>query len=356
MKRIIPLFLALLLCGCAAEETLATEPVTQATAVTEAPTEAPTDAPTEPQPEVFTLTFLGDCTLGSAPSQYTLPSSFISRVGEDMDYPFRNVLTYLENDDATFANLEGVFCDSGYAADKLFTFRAPERYVNILTRGSIEAVTLANNHSRDYGQKGYDTTRALLEENGIPYAQRDGSCLFTTESGLTVGIYACLYNIDFKDLETEVAALREQGAEIVVFALHWGQEGVYRPLDHQIQQAYKAIDAGVDIVWGHHPHVLQKIETYGDGIIFYSLGNFVFGGNHEPSDMDTALLRQQVIREPDGTVHLGDLEIIPASISSIPRWNDFCPTPYEPGTEEYDRVISKLDGTFTGPNLYVPYA
>ena len=200
MKRILPLLLAVLLCGCAAEETLATEPPVTA-APTEAatvPTQAPTEAPTEPQPESFTLTFVGDCTLGSAPSQYTLPSSFISLVGEDMDYPFRNVIDYFEKDDATFANLEGVFCDTGYPADKLFTFRAPERYVNILTQGSIEAVTLANNHSRDYGQKGYDTTLSLLTEAEIPFVERDGSCLFTTDSGLTVGLYACLFTIDWK--------------------------------------------------------------------------------------------------------------------------------------------------------------
>lgn len=356
MKRIIPFLIALLLCGCARETMSAEPPVTEApTVAAEASTEAPTEAPTEPQPESFTLTFVGDCTLGSTPSQYGTASSIINTVGDDMGYPFRNVEQWFQNDDATFINFEGVLCDKGYAADKMFTFRAPESWIEILTQGSVEAVTLANNHARDYGQKGYDTTKALLDGASIPYAERDGSCLFTTESGLTIGIYACLFTIDFDDLAEEVAALREQGAEIVVFAIHWGQEGVYRPLEHQMKQAYQAIDAGVDIVWGHHPHVLQKIEMYNGKPIFYSLGNFCFGGNHQPADLDTAIVTQQVLRQPDGTVELGELAIVPASVSSVPVKNNFQPTPYEEGSEEYERVLSKLDGSFTGYNLNVGY-
>ena len=114
-----------------------------------------------------------------------------------------------------------------------------------------------------------------------------------------------------------------------------------------------AIDAGADIVFGTHPHVLQPIEYYADGVIYYSLGNFSFGGNGAPDDYDTALLQQEVIRQPDGTVELGELTRIPACISSIPERNNFQPTPMEPGSEAYDRVLSKLDGSFAGPNLKI---
>ena len=116
--------------------------------------------------------------------------------------------------------------------------------------------------------------------------------------------------------------------------------------------AFKAaIDAGANIVWGHHPHVLQPIEEYNGGIIYYSLGNFAFGGNSVPKDHDTAVLQQEIIREPDGSIHLGKLTIIPCSVSSIKERNNFQPTPYEEGSEEYKRVLSKLDGTYGGPNL-----
>ena len=252
-------------------------------------------------------------------------------------------------------NLESVLGEVGYPAEKTFTFRGPAEYINILTGSSVEAVTLANNHSRDYGQKGYESTTSLLSDAQVTYVEKDGSALYTTESGLTIGLYAASFTVYQDDLEAEVAALREQGAEIVIFAVHWGIEGSYHPLSHQVQQAYDAIDAGVDIVYGSHPHVLQEIEEYNGGIIYYSLGNFCFGGNHYPPDLDTAILQQQVIRYPDGTVTLGELTIIPASISSLPVQNDFQPTPYEEGSAEYDRVISKLDGTFDGGDLVVSY-
>jgi poly-gamma-glutamate synthesis protein (capsule biosynthesis protein) len=161
--------------------------------------------------------------------------------------------------------------------------------------------------------------------------------------------------MDKKDMEQEIRALRDKGAEIVVASIHWGVEGSYRPQKGQNNYAYAAIDAGADIVYGHHPHVLQPIEEYNDGIIYYSLGNFSFGGHHWPRDLDSAMLQQEIIRDPDGTVSLGELTIIPVSCSSLPAQNNFQPTPYEEGSDEYNRVISKLDGSFKGYDLTVNY-
>lgn len=318
------------------------------------PTEA-TTVPTEPQPEVFTLTFVGDCTLGADPTSRYSPNGFLQVIGEDYDYPFANVIDYFTNDDFTMINFEGVLGDRGAPANKTFTFRGPAEYINILTRGSVEAVTLSNNHAYDYHIPGYENTTEILNEANIPYVERNGSAMMTTESGLTIGMYAALFTIEQDDLEAEVAAMREQGADIIVFAIHWGSEGYYYPHSHQIQQAYDAIDAGVDIVYGHHPHVLQKIEEYNGGIIYYSLANFSFGGNLQPRDMDTAIIQQQVIRELDGTVHLGEHTIIPCSVSSIEVYNNFQPTPYEEGSEEYQRVLDKLAGEYKGPNLTASY-
>ena len=123
----------------------------------------------------------------------------------------------------------------------------------------------------------------------------------------------------------------------------------------QWKAAYKAIDAGVDIVYGHHPHVLQKIEEYNGGYIFYSLGNFCFGGNQSPTDMDTAMMQIDVIRDLDGNVTMGELTIIPCCISSISGSNNYQPTPYREGTEGYERVMQKLSGTWTGNNLVPDY-
>lgn len=333
-----------------------TVPVTEET--TEATTEETTEATTEPIPteERFVLTFVGDCTLGSTKAKASTSGSFIQTIGEDYDYPFANVREYFENDDFTMANLEVVLADSGVAADKTFAFLGPTAYTNILSGSSVEAVTLANNHTLDFGADGYASTKQALEDDNISYVEQNGSMMFTTESGLCIGVYAGAFKIDTADMRSEFAKMRENGAEIIVAAFHWGNEGSYRPTTDQKTYAHAAIDAGADIVYGHHSHVLQKIEEYGDGIIYYSLGNFSFGGNHFPRDMDSAILQQEVIRDVDGTIRLGELTIIPVSISSMEKQNNFQPTPYEEGSEEYERTLTKLDGTFTGADLVVDYS
>ncbi len=329
---------------------LATEmPVTEPLAA-----EAPTAAATEPEPEHFLLTFAGDCTFGSSPANYYAGYGFIKTVGEDYRYPFRNVLSYFDNDDFTMVNLEGPLCDAGNPVVKKHTFRGPTAYTAILTENSVEAVTLANNHTMDYGQKGYDSTLSALNALDLPFVEHQGTCLVTTDSGLNIGLYAMTYaDLDAEKMAAGITQLKKQGAEVIVVAAHWGVEGTYHESRQQQELGHLAIDAGAHIVFGSHPHVLQPIESYNGGIIYYSLGNFSFGGNGYPRDLDTALLQQEVIRYPDGSVELGKLTRIPASCSSVAGRNNFQPTPYEPGTEDYDRVISKLDGSFQGPNLKI---
>ena len=330
-----------------------TEEPTQAP--TEPPTEPPTEAPTEPPEVSYLFSFAGDCTLASDPGNYASPHGFIQTVGTDYGYPFRNVVDYFRNDDFTIINLESVLADQGYAASKLFTFRGPVAYTEIMTGSSVEAVTLANNHTQDYGKAGYESTTQALTDAGIWFVEENKTQLLTTESGLTIGLYADAFQFSTAEIEKNVKALRDQGAEIVICAFHWGTEGSYRATADQKRFAHAAIDAGADVVYGHHPHVLQPIEEYNGGYIFYSLGNFSFGGNNFPKDLDSAIVQLEVIRREDGTVELGKLELIPVSISSMKNQNNFQPTPYEEGTKEYDRVLSKLDGTFTGPNLVVDY-
>ena len=319
-------------------------------------TEVVTEAPETEPPEIrYTLTFAGDCTLASDSSNYNSPHGFIQTVGTDYGYPFRNVLDIFENDDFTIINLESVLADSGASSGKLFTFRGPTAYTQIMTGSSVEAVTLANNHTEDYGKAGYESTTKALSEAGVWYVEADKTTLVTTESGLTIGLYADFFYFTKADIQKNVQMLRNQGAEIIICAFHWGNEGSYRPTGDQKAFAKAAIDAGAHIVYGHHPHVLQPVEEYNGGYIFYSLGNFSFGGNHFPRDMDSAIVQVEVLRDDDGKVRLDGLNIIPVAISSIQGQNNFQPTPYAEGTPEYDRAMSKLDGTFTGPNLVVNY-
>ena len=214
---------------------------------------------------------------------------------------------------------------------------------------------LAPDEDQCHGQDGYDDSLAALDASGLPYVTRNSTAMYETESGLKIGVYAAFFTIDEADMAADIAALREAGAELVIASLHWGDEGTYHPTADQEYYGHAAIDAGADIVYGHHPHVLQRIEQYGSGVIYYSLGNFSFGGNTNPRDRDTAVLQQEIIRGTDGSIRLGELTIIPCCVSSTEGVNDFRPTPYAEGSEEYARTLTKLDGTFDGPDLTVNY-
>ena len=314
----------------------------------------PTTIP--PEPEIFTLTFTGDVTPGCMPGQFNNPKAYVGTVGEDYEFPFRNMRHIFEADDFTFINLEVVLgLNVGKQAGKTFVFSGPEEYVQIMTTSSVEAVTLANNHSEDFGLEGYENTKRVLDENGVAYVEEDKTTIFVTESGLRIGLYADSFDFSTSDIEENIASLREEGAEVIICAFHWGTEGAYRHNDKQERYAHAAIDAGADIVVGNHPHVLQEMEEYNGKMIFYSLGNFSFGGNDHPKDYDSAVVQMQVIREYDGTIRFGELTIIPICISSVSDRNNYQPTPYPEGSEAYNRVLEKLEGTYSGPNVTPGY-
>ena len=331
---LIVLVLVVVLSGIETAE----DPAAGETVLTD-PTEVSTEEPTDP---VYTLSFVGDCTLGCTDAHREDPNGFIKVVGEDYDYPLANVRHIFESDDFTLANLEGPLTGDGPKSEKQFVFRGPAEYTNILTGSSVEAVTTANNHSWDYGYAGQVDTNEALDAAGISHAGREGSFLHTTASGLTIGVYCDDFYFEKAHMADAIAALREQGAEVVVCAFHWGEEKAYTPNYDQKTWAHIAIDAGADIVAGHHPQVLQPIEYYNGGVILYSLGNFCYGGSITPYDKDTAIVQQQFIRGEDGSLTMGKTIIIPCSVSSVSDRNNYQPTPMEEGSAAYERVMEKL--------------
>ncbi len=333
-----------------------TEATTQATE-TQPPetTEAPTEA-TEPQPTVYTLTFAGDCTMGNKKGAGD-KTGFIGKVGDDYAYPFYDVQQYFANDDCTFINLENPLLDSGgKAAHKTFVFKGPTRYTNILTQGSVEFANVVNNHTQDYGQEGYESTKKALDGAGVFYAEMEKTVLFTTESGLKIGVYADMNPNGTKGIADQLQKLREDGAEVVVACFHWGQEYSFKRTANQQKIARFCIDNGADIVYGHHSHVLQEVEAYNGGYIFYSLGNFSFGGNPNPPDKDTAIIQTQFIRDIDGTVRMGETTLIPCFVSGS-KGNDYQPCPMDPveDAKAYERAMKKLSGTYHLKRLVVSY-
>lgn len=332
-----------------AQETTSNEAVQ----VSEEPIQTPVPAP-EPTPQFFELSFVGDCTLASTTANKSLSISYEKTIGENYAYPFEKTIQYFENDDFTFANLECALTTSTASDTKNFCFRADPSYSQILSKGSVEFVTLGNNHVLDYGDQGYADTKATLEAAGIGYAGRNEWKIYETESGLKIGVYALSFG-KTQQIKEGVAALKAAGAEFIVAALHWGDEGSYDVNALQREQAHAAIDAGADLVYGSHPHTLQPCEVYNGKYIYYSLGNWSFGGNTAPRDPDTIILKVTVKRDIDGSISVENREHIPCASTGVVGGNNYQPVPYEAGSEQYNRTLSKIDGTFDGPNLNISY-
>ncbi len=335
---------------------------TQSVQQTPAPgsTGEPTGQVFEEQEYLFSL--IGDCTLASP--QFIGPTegrSIEYHIRDDYAYPFANTKEYFENDDLTLSNLECVLSDVKLSSLEQFSFRAPSAYAEILNEGCVDFVTTANNHFQDFGTAGAEFTYMALEEHGVPYGKNGEGKLITTDSGLTVGIYCAtgVYQGGFLEIDPDpvveaVRQLRADGAEYVICLLHWGKELVYSPRDSQVELARRCIDAGADLIYGSHSHCLQPVEEYKNGLIFYSMGNWVFGGSTAPSDMDTAIIQVHVKRESDGSIHNDGYTVIPCCVSGRPvtdgytgdNYNDYRPMPYPEGSEDYYRVLAKLDGSF----------
>ena len=277
-------------------------------------------------------------------------------VGTNYAYPFAETLRYFEDDDFTFANLECPLTTcTTIDRSKAFYFRADPASVAILKEGSVEFVSLGNNHALDYGTEGYLETKQVLTDAEVGFAGRDEWALYETESGLVIGVYAVSFGTT-EQVRTGVKAVRDVGAEFVIAAIHWGTEGSYDVTDDQITLAHAAVEAGADFVYGSHPHTLQPVELYEGVYIYYCIGNWTFGGNTNPRDKDTVIVRLTVTREIDGTVSVTDVENIPCASSGTTDTNNYQPVPYDPDSEGYQRVLDKLDGSFTGANLNITYA
>ena len=297
-------------------------------------------------PVSLTLSVVGDCTLGTDETfDYdTSLNAYYENYGAD--YFLQNVKDIFSADDLTIANFEGTLTDSDEREDKTFAFKAPASYASILTGGSVEAVNTANNHSHDYGEQSFDDTLAALDDAGIVHFGYDETAVMDVKGikvGL-VGIYELYDHLEREQqLKDNIAKVKADGAQLIVVIFHWGNETETVPDSNQTTLGRIAIDEGADLVCGHHPHVLQGIETYKGKNIVYSLGNFCFGGNSSPSDMDTMIYQQTFTINADGVKKDNVTNIIPCSISSAAYdgYNNYQPTPAE--GDEATRILGKIN-------------
>ena len=276
------------------------------------------------QSQPVTLLFGGDMTL----------ARHIEReVGDKVDYLFER-WKGIEPYDVFMVNLENPVTLSTQKVDKEFNFRMHPRYLRALQRASINIVNLANNHVGDYGLAGLYDSMANLDSVGIRHVGAGRtlgaarSPVVIEKNGRKIGFLGYYGGGRFSATSSrggvapryepyilsDVRQLRG-ATDYVVVSLHWGDESADRPSPDQIRLAHRIIDAGADLIIGHHSHTLQGIERYKEKVIAYSLGNFIFGGNGR-SDYETAVLRL-VLRDS-----VADVELIPIQVT---RWQPHLP-------------------------------
>ncbi len=344
------------LCGCGRMEnvisgeqtTVVLDTVSGQSESGESPTEQTSDTGAETQSQLSAggksvlVSFVGDLTLTEDVNAQAA-TGFDEVVGNDYDYCFKNCRDIFENDDMTLANLETAVTDNTEHADKQYVFKMAPEGLAMLNNAGIEAVNLANNHTRDYLQEGLNETRDNLDEYGITWSDSDYTAIYETGNGVKIGMFGIGNGGDAQKGYDAIDELRDEGADIVIASCHWGVEATYEPNQDQVALAHGLIDHGADIVIGTHPHRLQPIEQYNGKFICYSLSNFCFGGNTSLSDPDSAIIQCEFIMDAGGTGCVDyKLNVIPFSQTSTRPGNDYCPVPYDWGSTDYYRVLSRL--------------
>jgi poly-gamma-glutamate capsule biosynthesis protein CapA/YwtB (metallophosphatase superfamily) len=287
--------------------------------------EVPADKPATPVASELRIAAVGDIMLGGTATPELQKFGY--------DYPYEKTRDVLKQAQIVFGNLEGPLTAGGTAGvSKQYVFRSPpDKVASALARAGFNVVSLANNHTLDYGPDGLDDTRAALDRAGIQSVGAGKNeaearqAVFIRVSEVTVAFLA--YSLTFPEefwagkdkpgtafgherfLRADVAAARKK-ADIVIVSFHWGQEGKTDLRDYQIQMGHAAVDAGAAAVLGSHPHVLQAVEHYKDGLILYSLGNFTFGSYSKDATRSAIALlsfRDKQLRE---------LKLVPINVNN----------------------------------------
>jgi poly-gamma-glutamate capsule biosynthesis protein CapA/YwtB (metallophosphatase superfamily) len=278
-----------------------------------------------PQSNPIVLYFGGDCTFAN---------HFDNCVQDRFEYPFQKIKWFSESD-ISMVNLENPVSLRGSIIPKKFNFRMNPKYLTVLQNAGVKIVTCANNHSFDFGKVALFDTMNYLDSIGIKYVgigknlnDARKPVVFNIK-GKKIGFLGYHGGGDWypasekspgviprneKIIKEDIEYLRNiEKVDIVIVNYHWGKEGSHIADGYQVNLGHFTIDAGADVVIGHHPHVLQGVEKYKSGFIVYSLGNFIFGGNSR-REYDTMIFKLTIsnnILYPD---------IIPIHVSS---WQAF---------------------------------
>lgn len=239
--------------------------------------------------DAINITLVGDIFLGNWVEKY---------IQKDPSYPYYHLTTILNQSDLLIGNLEAPLSLKGEVyVEKTYTLHCHPRGVQTLTAGGFDAVTLANNHIMDFGPSALMETLAVLAKHNIKYTgagtnlNQARTPAYLEKNGLKIALlaYNNTYPLEFNAsantpgtaqgrreyIEADVKRAKAS-ADLVIVSFHWSAELLKEPKPYQRSLAKLSIDSGADLVFGHHPHVVQGIEIYKNRVIAYSLGNFIF--------------------------------------------------------------------------------
>ena len=275
------------------------------------------------------LSIVGDCLLATHKGQ-TYSGSFSSyAASQPSSYFFEKVLDIFSADDFTLVNLENVLTDRPLAerekdGDVAYWFKAPAANARILSDNSVEAVSLANNHTGDYGAAGKKDTAAAVEAAGLAYGTNDKT-IYLEKNGFVIAVI-CHGLWSEGQASQVVGRIKEasENSDYQIVFYHGGKEGVHTPEAWKVRASRRLVDAGADLVIGNHPHVLQPMEVYKGVNIVYSLGNFCFGGNRKPENR--TVIYQVSLTVEDGVLSEEHASLIPCYVFTG-KTNNWQPAP-----------------------------
>jgi poly-gamma-glutamate capsule biosynthesis protein CapA/YwtB (metallophosphatase superfamily) len=317
--------------------------------------------------ETISIGFVGDIAPAHKENEYNIARFFT------------HVETYLKSPDIMIGNLEGTFsmmgtpkCDESISGCYLFS--GSQEFLNEISKGGFDVLSLANNHAYDYGMEGFEETKRVITQGGMMPVGGKNAVAYKESNGATVAfVGATSYFwtpslIDINELIDHIHTAREN-ADIVIVVFHGGAEG--RDFTHTPNEtewymgenrgdlrmmARRAIDEGADLILGSGPHVLRGMEVYKQRLIAYSLGNFAFSGSDTISQKDvlgtSAILHATLSLE--GEFESGTLIPIQISANGIPM-----PDP-EKTAHEMVRSLSQEDFSYSGVhidedgNIFIP--
>ena len=320
---------------------------------TAAPTATPAPAATASDEDEILLSFVGDCSIGDSEQYATYETSYHSAIDRNgYDWPFSLVKDYFLADDLTVINLEVVFTDRYAHSDKLYNMVGAPDHVNVLVAGGVEMANTVNNHCMDFHREGYQDTLDTLAAAGVSWfgsvypGQEHGFDDYPVKEidGVRIGFIGFSYpqESDKRKISNRIKILKEeQGCDLVVVSLHWGREVTTAPTAGQVAFAKEVIDAGADVIWGHHPHVLQPIMFYKGKPIMFSTGNFTFG---TMSQVDPATgIFQLAYEKVNGQVQLKRLQVIPCQTQPSPDFRPFVLTDEDARRDVFKKLVLKKE-------------